>query len=151
LSKKVVDEIDKKILSKLQENARVPFSKIAKEIGVSEATVFLRVKRLMKMGVIKGFRTIVSSQLLGKALTAFILVKADPREYPHVLDVIKQMDAVVEAYDVTGPYYAILKVIAEDKESLARVIDTIGSIEGVASTETAVVLREIKESPGIKF
>lgn len=148
---KGIDEIDKKILLKLQENARAPFSKIAKEVGVSEATVFLRVRRLMKQGVIKGFRTVVAPQLLGKALTAFILVKADPRKYPHVIDIIKQMDAVVEAYDVTGPYYAILKVIVEDKESLAKVIDTIGSIEGVASTETAVVLREIKESPGVKF
>ncbi len=146
-----LDEIDKKILTILQNDARTPFSKIARELGVSEATVFIRVKKMMKAGVIKGFRAVVSPQHVGKSLSAFVLVKADPRKYERVLEVVKKLDDVVEAYDVTGPYYAILKVVASDKEGLARLIDAIGAVDGVLSTETAVVLREIKETSGIKL
>ncbi|MGQ9759419.1 MAG: Lrp/AsnC family transcriptional regulator [Candidatus Methanomethylicaceae archaeon] len=142
--------LDKMILNQLQANARTPFSKIAKEAGVSEATVFLRVRRLQQMGVIKAFRAIVSPPHVGRSLTAFILVKADPRKYSDVLNVVKNLNEVTEAYDVTGPYYLILRVDVEDKTSLAKVIDLIGSVEGVSSTETAIVLKEVKENVGLK-
>lgn len=145
-----LDELDRMILNQLQANARTPFSKIAKEAGVSEATVFLRVRRLQQTGVIKAFRAIVSPPHVGRSLSAFILVKADPRKYAEVLKVVKNLNEVTEAYDVTGPYYLILRVDVADKESLAKVIDLIGSVEGVSSTETAIVLKEVKENVGLK-
>ncbi len=145
-----LDELDRIVLNQLQANARTPFSKIAKEAGVSEATVFLRVRRLQQMGVIKAFRAIVSPTHVGRSLSAFILVKADPRKYSEVLGVVKNLNEVTEAYDVTGPYYLILRVDVADKESLAKVIDLIGSVDGVSSTETAIVLKEVKENVGLK-
>ncbi|MCC6013613.1 MAG: Lrp/AsnC family transcriptional regulator [Candidatus Verstraetearchaeota archaeon] len=146
-----IDEIDKLILRKLQKNARISFSKIAKEIGISGAAVFLRVKKLQKMGVIKGFRAIISPAHVGKSLSAFILVKADPKKYSNVIEAIKTMNEITEAYDVTGPYYLILRVDVADKTALTKVIDAIGAIDGVISTETAIILREIKENIGISI
>jgi Lrp/AsnC family transcriptional regulator for asnA, asnC and gidA len=146
-----LDDLDKLIITRLQENARTPFSKIAKEAGVSEATVFLRVKRLQQLGVLKAFRAIVSPSKVGKSLTAFILVRADPRKYSEVLNVVRNLVEVTEAYDVTGPYYLILRVDVSNKESLAKVIDLIGAVDGVSSTETAIVLKEVKENIGIKL
>jgi DNA-binding Lrp family transcriptional regulator len=146
-----IDEIDKLILRKLQKNARISFSKIAKEIGISGAAVFLRVKKLQKMGVIKGFRAIISPTHVGKSLSAFILVKADPKKYSNVIEAIKTMNEITEAYDVTGPYYLILRVDVADKTALTKVIDAIGAIDGVISTETAIILREIKENIGISI
>jgi Lrp/AsnC family transcriptional regulator for asnA, asnC and gidA len=146
-----LDDLDKLIITRLQENARTPFSKFAKEAGVSEATVFLRVKRLQKIGVLKAFRAIVSPSKVGKSLTAFILVRADPRKYTEVLNVVRNLVEVTEAYDVTGPYYLILRVDVSNKESLAKVIDLIGAVDGVSSTETAIVLKEVKENVGIKL
>ncbi|MGA2572577.1 MAG: Lrp/AsnC family transcriptional regulator [Candidatus Methanomethylicaceae archaeon] len=146
-----LDDLDQLIITRLQENARTPFSKIAKEAGVSEATVFLRVKRLRQIGVVKAFRAIVSPSKVGKSLTAFILVRADPRKYTEVLSVVRNLVEVTEAYDVTGPYYLILRVDVSNKESLAKVIDLIGAVDGVSSTETAIVLKEVKENVGIKL
>lgn len=146
-----LDELDRLILNRLQENARTSFSKIAKEAGVSEAAVFLRVKKLQKMGVIKAFRAIISPSHVGKSLSAFILVKADPKKYQNVLEVIKKLDEITEAYDVTGPYYLILRVDVADKNALAKVIDAVGAVEGVISTETAIILSEVKEDTGIKL
>jgi Lrp/AsnC family transcriptional regulator for asnA, asnC and gidA len=146
-----LDDLNKLIITRLQENARTPFSRIAKEAGVSEATVFLRVKRLQQIGVLKAFRAMVSPTKVGKSLTAFILVRADPRKYTEVLNVVRNLVEVTEAYDVTGPYYLILRVDVSNKESLAKVIDLIGAVDGVSSTETAIVLKEVKENVGIKL
>ncbi len=146
-----IDDLDRIIVNNLQQNARMPFSKIAKEAGVSEATVFLRVKRLQQLGIIKAFRAVVAPAKIGKNLSAFILVKADPRKYADVLSVVRELDEITEAYDVTGPFYLILRVDVSDKESLAKVIDSIGAVEGVSSTETAIVLKEIKENVGTRL
>ncbi|MCD6470534.1 Lrp/AsnC family transcriptional regulator [Candidatus Bathyarchaeota archaeon] len=146
-----VDEVDKEILRMLQENARTSFRKIAKKLNVSEATVFVRVRKLLKKGVIKGFTAIISPELLGKNITAFILINADPKKLQNVLEALSKIDDVYEVYDVTGSYYVIAKVRTEDQERLAKIIDKIGMIDGITSTETAVVLRSIKEETRIKI
>ena len=70
-----LDKIDREILIRLQKNARKSFAEIAREIGVSEATVHIRVKRLRKNGVIRGFYTILAPEKIGERLTVFILLK----------------------------------------------------------------------------
>jgi Lrp/AsnC family transcriptional regulator for asnA, asnC and gidA len=144
------DAIDKAILNMLQDDARTAFRKIAEKVGVSEATVFIRVKKLMEKGVIRRFTTLVSPELLGRSLTAFVLINANPKKLQIVLDALKDLDDVYEVYDVTGTYYAIAKIRAEGREKLAKIIDQIGLIEGVTSTETSIVLRSIKEETRIK-
>jgi Lrp/AsnC family transcriptional regulator for asnA, asnC and gidA len=146
-----IDEIDLKILRMLQENARTPFSKIASSIGVSEATVHLRVQKLRRLGVIKGFRAVIDPAKVGKGLTAIILLKADPLKFKEVLKKVASIDDVYDVYDVTGEYYAVLKIRTSSRESLAKIIDKIGEIEGVTSTQTMVVLRTIKEEDVINF
>jgi Lrp/AsnC family transcriptional regulator for asnA, asnC and gidA len=145
-----LDGIDLKILQKLQRDARASFKKIGAEIGVSEATVFVRVKKLQKNGVIRGFKAIVDPKSVGKNLTAIVLVRANPKAYPGMLDAIKKLDDVYEIYDVTGEYYAILKIRTTGTEELSRLIDdNIGLIDGVLGTETIIVLRILKEELGV--
>jgi Lrp/AsnC family transcriptional regulator for asnA, asnC and gidA len=146
-----LDDVDKKILRRLQEDARISFKEIAKEIGTSEATVFVRVKKLQKSGVIKGFRAVVSPQSVGKQVTAFVLVKAEPKSYPKMLAQLAGFDEICEIHDVTGAYYSILKMRTSTSEQLAQILDRIGEIEGVAGTETVIVLRTIKEETSIKL
>ncbi len=146
-----IDEIDKKILSKLLDNSRTPYNKIAKEIGVSEATVFTRVKKLIDKGVIRRFTIEISPERLGNVLTAFILIKAEPQKYIKALEAMKNIEGVYEIFDVTGNYYAIVKIRTRSREDLADIIDRISMIEGISSTETAIVLRRIKEDFRIKI
>lgn len=146
-----LDEIDKIILNMLQENARISFKEIAEKANVSEATIHVRVKRLLNKGVIKGFKAIIDPKQVGKSTTAFVLIKADQRAFTKAINKIKRIENVYEVHDVTGSYYAILKVRVKDTEELASLIDKIGSIEGVTATETAVVLRSLKEELTIKL
>jgi len=146
-----IDEIDREILRMLQDNSRVAFKRIAEKVGVSEATIFVRVKNLKKKGVIKRFTVIVSPELLGKSLTAFVLINSEPKKLESVLETLSGMDDVYEVYDVTGAYYVIAKIRTENRESLAKIIDRIGMIDGVTRTETAIVLKSVKEETRIKI
>jgi Lrp/AsnC family transcriptional regulator for asnA, asnC and gidA len=146
-----LDEIDRKILSALQKDARISFKKIAEETRVSEATVFVRVKKMQKRGVIKSFMAVVDPGTVGKALTAIMLVRAQPKGLTGLLDALKKLDDIYEIYDVTGQYYSILKIRTSGTEQLSKIIDEIGQIEGVAGTETVIVLRTVKEELKVKL
>ena len=146
-----IDSTDKVILKMLQENARIAFKKIAEKVGVSEATIFVRVRKLQKNGVIKRFTALVSPELVGKSLTAFVLINTDPKKLDYVLETLSKIDDVYEVYDVTGTYYAIVKIRTRSKETLAEIIDKIGMIDGITRTETAIVLRCVKEETRIKI
>jgi Lrp/AsnC family transcriptional regulator for asnA, asnC and gidA len=146
-----LDEVDKAILRRLQKDARVSFNEIAKEVGTSEATVFVRIKKLQKNGVIRAFRAIVDPESVGKQVTAFALVRAEPKSYAKVLAELQNLDDVCEVYDVTGAYYSIIKMRTSTSEQLAKVLDKIGEIDGIVGTETVIALRTIKEETEIKF
>ena len=146
-----LDRIDKKLLELLQEDAKTPYSKLSKELGVSEATIHLRIKKLRERGIIKGFQAIVDPEKVGRGIIAIVAITADPKKFEYVLDKLKELDDIYEIYDVTGEYYAILKIRVGNREELARLLDKIGSIDGIVSTRTMYVLRVIKEETKIKI
>jgi len=140
-----LDEVDLKILRDLQRDARVSFKTIAEKIGVSEATIFVRVKKMQERGTIKGFITLVSPAAVGKPLTAIVLVRANPQAYDGTLDALRKIKEIYEIYDVTGQYYSILKIRASGTDELGTIMDEVGRIDGIAGTETIIVLRTVKE------
>lgn len=146
-----LDRVDREILKILQQDARISFSKIAKMLDMSESTIHMRIKRLREEGVLRGFYADIDPEKLGLRVSAFIMLKADPKMYQQVLERLKSMKEVVEIYDVTGEYYALLKVMVSDNEKLAEVLDKIGRMEGVTDTYTMMVLRTIKESKRIEL
>ena len=146
-----LDETDREVLKQLQRDARKSFKKIGEEVGVSEATVFVRVKKLREKGVLKGFRAVVDPVAVGKTLTAIVLVRAHPQTFPGMLDALKKLDDVYEIYDVTGEFYSILKIRTSGTDELSRIMDKIGTIEGITGTESIIVLRTVKEELGVKI
>jgi len=146
-----IDDIDRVILEMLQEDARTSFKNIAQRVGVSEATIFVRVKKLLSKGVIDRFTAILSAELVGKGLTAFVLIDADPKKLDSVFNALTNIGDIYEIYDVTGSYYAIVKIRTSDREGLKEAIDKIGLIDGITRTETAIVLRRVKEDTRIKL
>ena len=146
-----LDETDRKILAELQRDGRRSFKKIGEDAGVSEATVFVRVRKLKEKGVVKGFRAVVDPKVVGKSLTAIILVRAYPKTFPGMLNALKKFDDINEIYDVTGEYYSILKIRTSGTDELGKIIDQIGAVEGVAGTETIIVLRTVKEEFNVRI
>ena len=146
-----LDETDKRILRLLQEDAKIPYSRLARMLNVSEATIHLRIKKLRQLGILRGFHADIDPGKVGKGTLAFILIKAQPKLYDNVLGKLSKLKDIYELYDVTGEFYALAKVRVGNREELAKLLDEIGRIDGVESTYTMYVLRVIKEKKTINI
>lgn len=134
-----VDELDLKLLQLLKENARMPYSKLAKELGISESAVRKRISKLVKNGVIK---KITIEYELENEIKAVILIKTQPPvPVPEVSRNIKRIPGIDIVYEVTGEYDIIAVARATGVEMINKFIDEIRSIPGVVSTYTMIVLR----------
>ena len=139
-----IDEIDRKILSFLVKNARMPFLEIARECGVSGAAIHQRVKKLETAGVITGSRLLVKPEALGLNVCAFINVTlTEDNKYPEVITALKHVPEVVECHFVIGRCALLLKVYCFDNNHLMNVIlNTIQHIPYVQTTDTLISLDE---------
>jgi Lrp/AsnC family transcriptional regulator for asnA, asnC and gidA len=146
-----LDNTDLKILRELQRDARASFKTVAQKVGVSEATIFVRVRKMQEKEVIKGFVTLVAPAAVGKPLTAIVLVRANPKTYSGMLDELTKFDDIYEIYDVTGQYYSILKIRTSGTDELGKIMDEVGKIDGVSGTETIIVLKTVKEEVAVRI
>ncbi len=142
-----IDEIDRKILSLLVNNARMPFLEIARECGISGAAVHQRVKKLETNGVISGSRLLVKPSALGLNVCAFISVYlSEDNKYLDVVEAIKHIPEVVECHFITGKASILLKVYCLDNEHLlSTMLNTIQRIPYVQSTDTTISLEKAFE------
>lgn len=136
-----LDDIDRQILTLMQENCRLPLAKIGERVGLSAPSVMERIKKLEDGGIITAYRAVVNARLLGKDITAFIGVSTG---HPHAIEgferEIESLDDVLECHHVTGTHTLLVKVKTRNTSSLEDLISRIRSIEGVVRTETMVVL-----------
>ena len=102
VSRPKLDNIDRRLLEILQNDAKTPYSKIAEALKVSEATVHLRIKKLLKQGVIRRFQAIVDPEKVGKNTVAIIAITITPSDFENALEELKNIPEVYELYDVTG-------------------------------------------------
>ncbi|MCQ2140983.1 MAG: Lrp/AsnC ligand binding domain-containing protein [Bacteroidales bacterium] len=142
-----IDEIDRKILSFLAENARMPFLEIARECGVSGAAIHQRVKKLEANGVITGSRLLVKPQTLGLNVCAYISISlSEANKYPEVVVALKKIPEIVECHFVTGAAALLVKCYCFDNDHLMEVLlNTIQKIPHIHSTETMISLDEAFE------
>lgn len=137
-----IDEIDRKILSFLANNARMPFLEIARECGISGAAVHQRVKKMESNGVIQGARMVIRPEALGLNVCAYISVRlSEDNKYPEVVAALKHIPEIVECHFVTGSASLFLKVFCFDNEHLLNILtNTIQRTPYVQSTETVISL-----------
>ena len=132
-----MDNIDLKILEKLEEDARTPFLQIAKELNVSEGTIRKRVALMKKDNIIKKF-TIKRE----KDATAIVGIVTNP----HVLtsEIIKKLKRLKTKviYEVTGRYDLICTISAKDLSDANDMLELIRTTTGVEHTETFTILKE---------
>jgi Lrp/AsnC family transcriptional regulator, leucine-responsive regulatory protein len=136
-----LDDIDLQIIGLLQEHGRIPLVKLGEQVGLSAPSVNERVKKLEDSGVITGYHATVDPARLGKDVTAFIGVSIlHPKTISLFEESVALLDDVLECHHVTGQHTLLLKIKTDNTSSLERLISAIRSIEGVARTETMVVL-----------
>lgn len=140
-----IDELDKKLLNILQENADLTYSEIGKILGVSPSTVYMRLRKLKEKGLIKRIVAEVTPELVGLNLRALIFLSIDVRKYSDITTKLASIPNIKAIYDVTGEWTLVTEAYVKDHKELSDLLDIIGTLEGVQKTSTAVVLRVIKE------
>lgn len=139
-----IDDLDKKILSLVSKNARVPYLEVARECSVSGAAIHQRIQRLIKMGVIIGSEFIINPKSIGLSTCAYMgiyLTKAGL--YNNVLKKLEEIPEIVECHYTTGGYSLFIKVVTHDNEHLKEIIaERLQKIEGIERTETFISLEE---------
>jgi Lrp/AsnC family transcriptional regulator for asnA, asnC and gidA len=137
-----IDSLDRKILSILTQNARMPFLEVARECNVSGAAIHQRVQRLTKLGIISGSEFIVDPKKLGYHTCAYVGIYLDNAAlFNDVSARLLKISEITQCHYTTGQYAMFLKVYAKDNDDLRRVLaDKIQSIEGIMRTETFISL-----------
>ena len=137
-----IDSLDRKILSILTKNARIPFLEVARECNVSGAAIHQRVQKLTKMGVISGSRFTIEPGKIGFKTCAYIGIFLDNASlFNDVLEKLSKIPEITQCHYTTGEYAMFIKVYAHDNEHLKQVLaDKLQSVNGIARTETFISL-----------
>ncbi len=134
---KMLDRIGLRILAALQENARLPLSRIGEQVGLSAPAVAERVKKLEEAGVIKGYHAHIDPEAMGRSVAAFIHLTTDARHYPSVTSLAADMPQISSCHHISGDASFILHVRVEDLSVLESVV---GHLSPFGQTRTTIVL-----------
>ncbi len=134
----MLDIKDMKIIEALQKEARLSFSELGRQIGLSQPAVSERVKRLEESGVIAGYHARIDPQKLGLNLKAIIRLRSEHRYIQKCLEKFSEMPQVIEVQRITGEDCFILTVLVPVAEQLEGIIDTIAQF---GSVSTSIVIR----------
>lgn len=139
-----IDSLDKRILSFLIRDARIPFLEIARKCHVSGAAIHQRVNQMVTNRVVSGSQFTLNPSGIGFGTCAFVglvinLASVDTHE--EVFGKIREVPEITECHHVTGKYSLFVKIYARNNEHLRRLItDKIQSIPEVTNTETFISL-----------
>ena len=135
-----MDTLDQKLIALLQENARTSTSELSRLLGVSRSTVQGRIERLVRDGIVERFTVDLSGEYEKRLVRAHVLIKLDQPLTGRAHARLKGFSEVKAIYAVSGEYDAIAVVSAESTGALNRLLDQIAVLDGVARTNSSVIL-----------
>lgn len=141
----MIDEIDRRIIKALNENARRSFRELAKEVGVSVTAVINKIKKLEESGAIKGYIPILDPEYFGYNLTAIIALRISKGKLLETQQLIAREPQVVAVYDITGEWDSVVIGHFRHREDLNRFIKKILSFRYVDRSVTHLVLNVVKD------
>ena len=141
-----MDNIDRKILTILQDNARTPLKVIAEQVFLSSPAVSARIERLEAAGLITSYQAQLSAAAMGYQIKAFISLEVEPRQKPEFYPYIEKCHNVMECNCVTGDYSMLLKVCFHTTQELDQFIN---QLDQFGRTRTQIVFSTPVEHRGI--
>jgi Lrp/AsnC family leucine-responsive transcriptional regulator len=121
----MLDEIDRKILKELQEDARTSYAELGRRVGLTTPAVIERVRKLEDAGIITGYSAEIDTARIGLPITAFIRMSISGVDYSHIIEVAEESREVLECHRGTGGDSFIMKVAVASVEHLQEVIDRL--------------------------
>lgn len=144
----MIDDIDRKILAILQENARISNAEIARRLEAAPSGILERIRKLEKRGIITGYHAAVDARKLGQYVTAFAFIRTDERPGDiRAANQLVEIPEIQEVHHIAGEDCYLVKLRCASNNELGRLLrERIGMIETVRSSRTSVVLETVKET-----
>ncbi len=143
-SDKLLDTIGKKIISTLRSDARIPYSRLGRIVGLSTPAVTERVRKLEEAGIIQGYHARIRKASSEHKVTAFIELDAQATHYDRIKTTADKCPQVLECHHISGQAAFIIKVRAD---SVADIEGLVARFSLFGQTRTSIVLSSSKDYP----
>jgi DNA-binding Lrp family transcriptional regulator len=134
------DSTDRQILALLREDGRASTAQLGRRLGLSRTTVQSRIERLLARRVITGFTVRMGAEQEREQIQAHVLITVTPRFQARAEAALRKLPEVRKLFAVSGQHDAIAIVVTETVAEMDRVLDQIGSLEGIDRTMSFIVL-----------
>ena len=146
----MIDELERKIIRSMNQNARKSFREIAKDVGTSATAVINKVRRLEDSGVIKGYIPVISAEHFGLDLIAIIALRISKGKLLETQQKISEDRRAAAVYDITGEWDSLIIGTFRGRDDLNDFIKGVLSLPFVDRTVTHIVLNVVKEEKRIQ-
>lgn len=147
-----LDALDQKIVRLLIENARISYSDIGQEVGISRVAVKARIQALEQRGIIEEYTTIINPQKISGAVSCYFEIETLPDTLAEVTETLKENEAITQVYRVTGKNKLHVHAVAAASEEMEKLIrEVIDPLPGVVSCSCNIILSRIKDIKGLRL
>jgi DNA-binding Lrp family transcriptional regulator len=135
-----LDELDRNILTLLGADARMSVATLSRRLKVARSTIQARLERLESTGVIAGYTLKLGEAERAGRLRASVLITVEPRAQAGILSRLKQLAEIERAFSTSGRFDFLLQIAVPNTQTLDSVLDEIGGLPGVKSSESLIHL-----------
>ncbi len=147
-----LDQLDKKILQLLIQNARISYSEIGQKVGLSRVAVKMRVQAMEQKGIIEDYTTIVNPQRISGAVSCYFEIETQPDSLAQVAEILRQNDSITQIYRVTGQCRLHVHAVTASSDEMERLISqTIDPLPGIIACTCSIILSRIKDIKGLRL
>ena len=147
-----LDALDQKIVSLLIGNARLSYSEIGQQVGISRVAVKARIQALERRGVIEEYTTVINPQKISGAVSCYFEIETQPETFAQVVQTLRENDTVTQVYRVTGNHRLHVHAVAASGEEMeALIASVIDPLPGVVSCGCHMILSRIKDVKGLRL
>ena len=147
-----LDELDQKIIRLLIKNARMSYSEIGQQVGISRVAVKMRVQAMEEKGIIEDYTTIINPQKISGAVSCYFEIETEPDELMNVAEILKENDTITQIYRVTGKSRLHVHAVASSNDEMEKLIyETIDQLPGVTECSCNMIFSRIKDIKGLRL
>ena len=115
-----LDNLDRKIVELLIQNARMSYSDIGQQVGISRVAVKMRIQSLEQRGIIEEYTTIINPQKISGAVSCYFDIEIAPEAFRQTVEQLEQNETITQIYRVTGNNRLHVHAVAADREEMDR-------------------------------
>ena len=147
-----LDELDRKITELLIGNARMSYSDIGQQVGISRVAVKMRVQSLERRGIIEEYTTIINPQKISGAVSCYFEIETSPETFSQVVDALLDNETITQIYRVTGNNRLHVHAVAANREEIERLIrEVFDPLPGLLRCSCNMILSRIKDIKGLRL